>query len=279
MEIAGDDTRMFGGDSSPTTHVLLLPFEHLLSEISARLTLASPATVQQDIQEGLRLLTEFFDVDRSMLCEQSADHREILERASYTRPGTPTGPEVAPLHLSFPGWCACMLRGDIVRFSALTDLPPEASHERAYAERTGLRAYLSVPISLQSERRHHLVLVSFRRERAWPDVLIPRLRLLGEMFAGTLERAWIEQALRESEQRYREVFELTSDCIFLLDVTPEMRFVVARTGQPVVLSSLPDDVLQGLSRDAAHATLIQTLGCRSPSWPCRSWPEDACSAW
>jgi PAS domain S-box-containing protein len=36
-----------------------------------------------------------------------------------------------------------------------------------------------------------------------------------------------EAALRESEQRYREVFNCSSECIFLLDVTPEGRFKFA----------------------------------------------------
>jgi PAS domain S-box-containing protein len=41
------------------------------------------------------------------------------------------------------------------------------------------------------------------------------------------EKQRAEDALRESEQRYREVFENTSDGIFLIDVTPDGRFRVA----------------------------------------------------
>ena len=42
------------------------------------------------------------------------------------------------------------------------------------------------------------------------------------------ERRRTESALRESEQRYREVFEKTSDGIFLMDVAPEGRFKFVR---------------------------------------------------
>ena len=43
-----------------------------------------------------------------------------------------------------------------------------------------------------------------------------------------IERQRNETALRLSEKRYREVFENTSDCMFLLDVLPESRFKVVR---------------------------------------------------
>ncbi len=43
-----------------------------------------------------------------------------------------------------------------------------------------------------------------------------------------VERQRNETALRLSEKRYREVFENTSDCMFLLDVLPEGRFKVVR---------------------------------------------------
>jgi PAS domain S-box-containing protein len=47
------------------------------------------------------------------------------------------------------------------------------------------------------------------------------------MFAFTEDvtrRHLAEQALRETEARYKEVFDNTSDCLFLIDVTPERRF-------------------------------------------------------
>lgn len=42
------------------------------------------------------------------------------------------------------------------------------------------------------------------------------------------KRKEAEAASRESEQRYREVFETTSDCIFLIDVTIDGRFLLNR---------------------------------------------------
>ena len=55
-----------------------------------------------------------------------------------------------------------------------------------------------------------------------------------------------EEARRESEQRYREVFENTSDGIFLLDVTPERRFrVVAYNPALEKMVGLKNDEVAG----------------------------------
>jgi PAS domain-containing protein len=76
----------------------------------------------------------------------------------------------------------------------------------------------------------------------WPDGSVHWLLAKGQVFfddagrpvrlAGInldiTERKETEAALQESERRYKEVFDITSDCIFLLDVTSDGRFKVAR---------------------------------------------------
>ncbi len=63
------------------------------------------------------------------------------------------------------------------------------------------------------------------RNRVW-RVRCPRGTVVGysALVQNISEQRRSEEALRESEERYREVFENTSDGIFIIDVTPDGRF-------------------------------------------------------
>jgi PAS domain S-box-containing protein len=77
------------------------------------------------------------------------------------------------------------------------------------------------------------------------------------------ERKRLEAARSESEQRYREIFDNTLDCLFLLEVTPELRFRVLavnpafeRTfGMPsrALIGRLVEDVALPGTADACQA--------------------------
>jgi PAS domain S-box-containing protein len=82
------------------------------------------------------------------------------------------------------------------------------------------------------------------------------------------EKELAEEALRESEQRYREVFENTSDGIFLVDVLPGSRFRVAAYNPAMErMVGLPNAEVTGksneeiLSPDAAARVAANNRRC------------------
>jgi PAS domain S-box-containing protein len=99
-------------------------------------------------------------------------------------------------------------------------LPAEAVLEREYVR--SMKSHLSVPIGTGSATVCELAISTMRSYRTWPDNLIARLRVVGEIFAQALTRNEIERALRQSEQCYRSVVEDQSDliCRYLPDTTP-----------------------------------------------------------
>ena len=68
-----------------------------------------------------------------------------------------------------------------------------------------------------------ITFVSFRSTRKWPDDLIGRLKVIGEVMAQALMRKRAEDALRESEQRFRDFTESASDWYW--ETGPDHRFI------------------------------------------------------
>jgi GAF domain-containing protein len=79
-------------------------------------------------------------------------------------------------------------QGHVVRLSRLADLPDEAAVDRQTLERLGTRSAVLVPLVGGGAVAGTLVLGTLRKERHWPDELVPRLRLLAAVFAGALAR-------------------------------------------------------------------------------------------
>ena len=104
--------------------------------------------------------------------------------------------------------CAC---GLVLVFMAKKGLlPPNPIHNNEFSLWLGTAVNMGIIIGLQY--------FAARTAR----------NALREAQEKLIERQRNETALRMSEKRYREVFENTSDCMFLLDVLPENRFKVVR---------------------------------------------------
>ena len=81
------------------------------------------------------------------------------------------------------------------------DVPPEAAVDRASHLAMGVRSTLNVPIAIGADTRYVMNMDALREEVAWPSAFVPRLQLLGEIFANTVERRRISAELRTSEAR------------------------------------------------------------------------------
>ena len=69
------------------------------------------------------------------------------------------------------------------------DCPPEATAEVEYCARTGLKSNLGIPLRVGGRVIGAIAFAAFHRTRAWPEDLIVRLKLFGEVFAQALARS------------------------------------------------------------------------------------------
>jgi PAS domain S-box-containing protein len=172
-----------------------LRFETLLSEFSAAFINLPASQVDTEIKNWLARIVAFLGVDRGSILEFSEDGTRLEATHTYRLPGIPS-PSGTTLSDTIP-WVVARLRlGEVVKQERLPDdLPAEASADRQFCLRSGIRSNLSIPLVAGGSPLGALGISTFHTDRTWPDVLVQRLRLAGEVFANALvrQRAEVER--------------------------------------------------------------------------------------
>jgi PAS domain S-box-containing protein len=195
-----------------------LRFETLLADLSARFVKLSSGEIDREIQVALAQVMDFFHADRCGLLGVRPDHNFIwVAHASYAEGIEPVSQDIN-LAAMFP-WCYRVLveQGQHLNIARTRELPEEADQDRVSLTAMGARSFLIIPLFIKQGIRHLIVIQTVREERHWPEEYIPRLRLLGEIFVGALERKKAEQALHESEERLNLAADSANAGLWALD--------------------------------------------------------------
>ena len=182
-----------------------LRFEQMISNLSARFINLSPERLDTEIELSLKMVLEFFQVDRCGLLRIMPDKDAWeITHVAYSK-NIQQIPIATPLPLSINPWAAEKLvnKGEVVSFVRVDDMPDEARVDKRTWREWGICSNLVIPIFNGETVVRVIAINAVKTERIWPDVFIPRWKLLGEIFVNALERRRIEQALRDSEERLR----------------------------------------------------------------------------
>jgi PAS domain S-box-containing protein len=195
-----------------------LQFETLISDTSAALLAARPEGIERAIERALDRVREFFQADRCGLLSVAADPQRVNVRlASYAEGVSHVPPDVNMATLFPWGYTKLLVERAPIRVSRTADLPPEAEAERPVWEQMGIRSALTLPIETGGDVRHLIVIQTVHRERDWPDEFLTRLRVLGELLVGALERKEMVARLCEAEARVRVAADAAEAGLWVLD--------------------------------------------------------------
>ena len=242
----------------------LVDFERLLADLSAGFINLPATALDGALTDALHRIVELLAVDRCQLIRLSLDGDE----ANITQAWAVAGVAVAPrrsIASEFP-WAIGRIRaGRAVVVPRLEDLPAEAAVDKASWLRIGVRSHLSMPMTVAGRVEGILALGCLRRERAWPDDLVSRIRVLAEVFASAMAHKRAEEDLAAA-MRFERVVSDTLAALLGAD----------RSEQDFVIET-------GL-RDIAHvfgverATLWQRAGDGSEFTKTHRWRTGGLSA-
>ena len=163
-----------------------LRFEALVSEVVRACATATLDQLDERIRDGLRRVATFLDVDRGTLWQRSQGTPVLSVTHLWQRQDAGAPPVIGDLR-SFPYFRDLAEAGTIVCLTT-SELPPEATAERAACAAAGVRSFAAVPLLGGDRLLGLLVFVSLRAERRWPAHVVRQLQTLAEPFSTALIR-------------------------------------------------------------------------------------------
>ncbi len=117
----------------------------------------------------------------------------------------------------FPWWMKKLNNREIIYVEDIENMPGDARAEKATLKDQGVKSILALPFDVNGELYGYIGFQNFSKSGGWNKDDISILRLFAEIIGNAFERRKAEQVLRESEDRYRTIFESTGTATILCD--------------------------------------------------------------
>ena len=161
-------------------------FEALLDDMSAEMARVPAHKVDQQIEQWLREIVLALDIDRSTVWERVSDI-DFLATYWWGRPDVAKMPEGATGTRVSPWATAKILSGEPVMWSSAEELPKEPEIRR-FVQTYGPTANATLPLEIGGSVVGAMSFGKFRGPREWPPSVVRRLRVVGQLIAGALDR-------------------------------------------------------------------------------------------
>lgn len=172
-----------------------IKFETLLADLTAAFINLPTHKIDIEIKRGLEWVVKFLDIDHGAMWESLEDQTTFHLTYFYGFEHQAIIPIMETS--SFPCLMKYMQLGEIFMYNRVDDLSEECviSGEKETALKLGLKSNLSIPLKVGDSLLGVLGFHSYRSEKIWPVELIPRLKLIGEVFTSALMRMRLEDRI------------------------------------------------------------------------------------
>lgn len=226
-----------------------LRLNKLLAGISAAFLNAPAQGIDGEMEAALREIVIALGADRSALLEFSDGGTRLRHINVYSVPGVQPPPTI--ISEAMPWYTGQLRRGNTVVLARCPeDIPEQATAERTYVQKRGIKSHLAVPLTVGGSPVGAFGVTYVRSQRSWSPELIQSLRLVGEIFASALARRRVEEALVANERQLRAMADSLPVLIAYVDEQERYRF-----------NNVAYEHFLGISRTEIHGrTVREVLG-------------------
>ncbi len=218
--------------------------ETIIAGISRDFINARPDEEDSKIEKALEIIGMFNKVEHSFFFRYDKSKKIMDMTHEWCAQGIE--PQIERFkNLSsddFTWWIEKLKRFEHIHIPCLRDLPKEIAIEIESLSQLHAMSIIAVPVIYENSLRGFLGLASLRREKKWLDEEIEILKILGDIFIKALKFKDTQLELKESEERFRLLFENAPDSIFLAD--PERGNILdANKGAEELLQMTKEEII------------------------------------
>ncbi len=178
-------------------------FQRIVTKLSTRFINLPLERIDDHIDNALREIGEFADVDRCYIFENSPDNSTTTNTHEWCAPGIE--PQIMnlkdiPVDI-MPWWWSRIKNLDNINIPVVADLPPEADVEKEILESQDILSVVVVPLVINEQAIGFVGFDSVRTKKVWGDDVIALLRIMSDMIATAIDRKIQFDHLVESEER------------------------------------------------------------------------------
>ena len=193
-------------------------FDQLAATIVSELAGTAHRNFDSAIDQALATLGAAIGADRAYVFQFHSGHSRMDNTHEWCAEGI--DPQIDNLknisvQEALPWFDRQIRSGEVMRVPRVASLPPEAAAERAHFEVQGIQSLIVFPLKTTGALMGFLGFDAVRKRRDWGKDHQSILKLVSEAFSHVIERHHKDQALRESEAKYRILVENANDAILI----------------------------------------------------------------
>jgi PAS domain S-box-containing protein len=218
-----------------------LDFEQILSELSAAFVNLPGDRLDSEIQVWLERIGRQLDLDLCTVWQVAGDGENFNVTHVCSTAGSAVFPPKLP-YTAFPYTTARMFNGEILVFSSVDDLPAEADSEKQVIRAIGLKSTAAFPLAVGGSYIGAVTFGTLSHERTWPESLLRRLRMVGEIFANALALRQSQEAIRRERDSAQRYLNIAGTILVALDTEQRVTMINQKGCQ---LLGCPEDEIIG----------------------------------
>ncbi|GJL81247.1 MAG: hypothetical protein DHS20C01_08810 [marine bacterium B5-7] len=176
--------------------------EDLLTSLSTSFINVNAEELDDLIINVLRRIVMLLGVDRSTIAQFDKTNGLMRFSHSWAVPGIKPLPPAIDEE-NYPYLARTIRAGQNLILESLENLPDNALVDRRFAHEVGLKSVAIVPLMAGGTGLGFLSIGALTKPRRWPEKLVNKLTLIGEVFANALLRARSEFRLKNDLARNR----------------------------------------------------------------------------